>query len=138
MTAAAVIRNDPPRVLVSADSVDGAVKTTCQEIIPLPTATVEDATTALASRGWAVGEWFPVRTSTGRVAKCAVTPATAPSTSDVATVPVPWDLLLRIDSVCSLVGYRYTSGLPHDVVTELRNVSSEARSLYETPRWDAR
>ena len=41
------------------------------------------------------------------------------------------DLLIRIDSVCSLVAYRYGSDLPRDVRQELIDVSWAARRLYE-------
>lgn len=39
-------------------------------------------------------------------------------------------LLARIDSVCSLVGYRYTRGIPADIVRELRDLSQEVRDIY--------
>jgi hypothetical protein len=43
---------------------------------------------------------------------------------------VDTDLLVRIDSVCSLVGYRYTRGIPDDIVRELRDLSQQVRDIY--------
>lgn len=37
------------------------------------------------------------------------------------------EFLSRVDSVCSLVAYRYPSSLPADIVQELKEVSGIAR-----------
>jgi hypothetical protein len=46
-------------------------------------------------------------------------------------LPVPRALLVRIDSVCSLVGWR---GLDAEARDELRAVSREVRQIYEPRR----
>jgi len=44
-------------------------------------------------------------------------------------VEVTADFLHRVDSITSLIAYRYPASLPPDVLLDLKKISGEARTL---------
>lgn len=42
--------------------------------------------------------------------------------------------LTHIDSLLSLIRYRYNSGIPDDLLPDIENIATEIRKLYELPR----